>query len=687
MQLLEIVREAYDRGQYLRCYDYGPHIAAGLVKLYYRSLPEPIIHRRFYPALAERVKAPGGIKNLLTCSESKGGLPFTSRILLTRHLIPLLAQVAANQKYNKMTPENLAICVAPSLVRTEDPLMDVTMSRGPVSQILIWGIENVDELAPSVPVRPGKKEMNSKKVPLGQLVNIDDDGDGGGGGEKGDGSKEQQLEGEGGDAPSLPRRAPAVKRAEGSPLSPKFQSAPWTESFGGPLPSSSSQPQPQAQQAQRPVPPIPPIHGIPLSLQPAIVQNVEDPQKQRSPLLIPELDGPLQSQPQPQPQPQQQNLPPTIPPKPAAFSSSPIAITTDTPSIPPTMNTSVGETSDAPKIPTDTSMVNTRSPPAYSTLTSSSPSAPPSSSAPPPPSASSPYLNAKIDSSAVAASVAKFQALAAAAAAAAAASATPGGMGVGRRASSSVMVSGETGMGGKEEMVERGGTRTWRTHTARHLQLPLPLQGRELPGLGEVGTRVTEGTGAGVKGVGGRGLHKARSEIELGGGRRGVGIGELGGAGGMGNVAVRKASFDTRSGVGVDHVRADAESSSAGISPSRSQTWTAQIARASTLTSAAQPRIPRKAKSTVDFHTHSQCPAPAQAASASLSSSSTWPAPGTTTAPARKVIKSKPSLVEELRRVYEEKARGAAVLAEVEVGKRSLGGRARGNTGKGLADI
>ncbi|KAF8475031.1 hypothetical protein BDZ91DRAFT_759117 [Kalaharituber pfeilii] len=173
MQLMEIVREAYDRGQYLRMNDYGPHLAAGLIKLYYRSLPEPLIPRRYYAELSERCRSQEEIKKLLTCHESKGGLPATSRTLLTRHLLPLLTQVTQYAQVNRMTAENLAICISPSLVRSDDPLLDMTVSRGAVCQIIHWGIEHNEELAPALPVRTGKREMNSKKVE--NLIVLDDD--------------------------------------------------------------------------------------------------------------------------------------------------------------------------------------------------------------------------------------------------------------------------------------------------------------------------------------------------------------------------------------------------------------------------------------------------------------------------------------------------------------------------------
>ncbi|RPB28600.1 RhoGAP-domain-containing protein [Terfezia boudieri ATCC MYA-4762] len=333
MQLLEIVREAYDRGQYMRSYDYGPHVAAGLIKLYYRSLPEPLIPKRYYRELPEKCKTPEGIKALLTAHEREGGLPSTSRILLTRHLLPLLAAVAAHSSVNKMTPENLAICVSPSLVRSEDPLMDITISRGSVCQLIKHGVEHIDEVSKGKQtMRQGKRELNTKKD-LGKLIILDDEGDGWevAGKEKGLGGGEQEeippplprrrTEAGGEEQqevpPTLPKRLTTVKGAEGSPLAAERKNNSWNSEFGGPLPialtkpSTSTSPQAsQQQQPSSPVPPMIPIEGIPLSLQPALQPVLANPSFSE-PLIPP----PLSEQPTP-------NLPPIIPPKPTALSTA-----------------------------------------------------------------------------------------------------------------------------------------------------------------------------------------------------------------------------------------------------------------------------------------------------------------------------------------------------------------------------
>lgn len=49
--LLKQVREAYDRGNPVTLSEYGPHLAAVLLKLYLRSLPEPLFTHNLYPLI------------------------------------------------------------------------------------------------------------------------------------------------------------------------------------------------------------------------------------------------------------------------------------------------------------------------------------------------------------------------------------------------------------------------------------------------------------------------------------------------------------------------------------------------------------------------------------------------------------------------------------------------------------
>lgn len=177
---VEILREAFDRAQkYIMWHEkdeavifyrpergqvlsdcmsqtegYGVHAAAGLIKLWYRELRQPIIPKTSYRQLIDLF----GISDksidrqrlieLVSINSEWSLLTETSRLILTKHLLPLLSRVAHFQAWNLMTPHNLATCVAPSLLCGPDPIEDARISsiisRILEAAIVLWD----DTLAP-----------------------------------------------------------------------------------------------------------------------------------------------------------------------------------------------------------------------------------------------------------------------------------------------------------------------------------------------------------------------------------------------------------------------------------------------------------------------------------------------------------------------------------------------------------
>ena len=184
-QTVEILKEAYDRGQKFIVWKEGStalasnhyregighvrveeldhvegyelHVAAGLIKLWYKELREPIFPQSNYQALEKYygdpdvlLEVPQLFTMLIVDDEWSPIGSKTSRQILMMHLLPLLSRVAAFQDRNQMTPENLAVCFAPSLLCGPDPLEDLKMSdivrRILVAMIMHW--EN--DLAPLI---------------------------------------------------------------------------------------------------------------------------------------------------------------------------------------------------------------------------------------------------------------------------------------------------------------------------------------------------------------------------------------------------------------------------------------------------------------------------------------------------------------------------------------------------------
>ena len=128
---------------------YELHVAASLIKLWYKELRGPIFPPSSYQGMEKYYGSPDvplEVPQLLTMlSMEDEWSPIsskTSRQILKLHLLPLLSRVAAFQDRNQMTPENLAVCFAPSLLCGPDPIEDLKMStivrRILVAMIVHW---------------------------------------------------------------------------------------------------------------------------------------------------------------------------------------------------------------------------------------------------------------------------------------------------------------------------------------------------------------------------------------------------------------------------------------------------------------------------------------------------------------------------------------------------------------------
>lgn len=136
---------------------YDLHMAAALIKQWYKDLREPIFPQSCYMALEkfygsysdtkEPLKVPQ-LLDILSDSDKWSPINKTSKNILTMHLLPLLSRVTEFQEWNQMTAYNLAICFGPCLLRGPDPLEDVRIS-GIISRILMAMIMHwKEDLAP-----------------------------------------------------------------------------------------------------------------------------------------------------------------------------------------------------------------------------------------------------------------------------------------------------------------------------------------------------------------------------------------------------------------------------------------------------------------------------------------------------------------------------------------------------------
>ncbi|XP_019889755.1 rho GTPase-activating protein 44 isoform X2 [Ooceraea biroi] len=92
-----------------------PHVIAGALKSYLRELPEPLLTYKLYPEWMAAAKITHNETRLRALWEVLHKLP-PANLENLRFLIKFLAVLTKNQDINKMTPQNIAIVIAPNLI-------------------------------------------------------------------------------------------------------------------------------------------------------------------------------------------------------------------------------------------------------------------------------------------------------------------------------------------------------------------------------------------------------------------------------------------------------------------------------------------------------------------------------------------------------------------------------------------
>ncbi|KAL8874165.1 MAG: hypothetical protein Q9174_000470 [Haloplaca sp. 1 TL-2023] len=181
---VEALKDAYDRGQQFTIWAEGStmlsfpywregageiivdelekkdgfdaHAAAGLIKLWYKELKEPICPPSCYQALRkfygdESLQLqPESLADMLKSNADWTFLSPIAKQILRLHLLPMLSKVTDFKEWNQMAAHNLAICFAPTLLRGSDIEEDMKIT-GIVTRLLGALIENwKTHLAPAL---------------------------------------------------------------------------------------------------------------------------------------------------------------------------------------------------------------------------------------------------------------------------------------------------------------------------------------------------------------------------------------------------------------------------------------------------------------------------------------------------------------------------------------------------------
>ncbi|XP_025415724.1 rho GTPase-activating protein 44-like [Sipha flava] len=100
-----------------------PHIIAGVLKSYLRQLPEPLLTHHLYEEWIAAAKLQTSESRLQAILNVVQKLP-QSNLYNLRYIIKFLAMLTKHQDLNKMSPQNLAIVIAPNLLWTPEDKND-----------------------------------------------------------------------------------------------------------------------------------------------------------------------------------------------------------------------------------------------------------------------------------------------------------------------------------------------------------------------------------------------------------------------------------------------------------------------------------------------------------------------------------------------------------------------------------
>jgi len=125
----------------------APHTVANLLKAYLREMPEPLLtHSRYDAFIAAAGNGTDYNARVTALTPLITSLPATYKKACAM-IFGLLYNIASNAAINSMTPQNLAICIGPTMLRSSaDQLAALTTDAGPANLVFCTIIESYPQL-------------------------------------------------------------------------------------------------------------------------------------------------------------------------------------------------------------------------------------------------------------------------------------------------------------------------------------------------------------------------------------------------------------------------------------------------------------------------------------------------------------------------------------------------------------
>jgi len=112
-------KDTLDKGDDIDLTGINPHSVSGLLKLFLRELPDPLLTFALYQDWIDVIIKYDGEGRIKRIIEIVAKLPMTNKLLLTE-LLRLLGSISQCADVNKMSPANIGIVFGPTLIRKEN---------------------------------------------------------------------------------------------------------------------------------------------------------------------------------------------------------------------------------------------------------------------------------------------------------------------------------------------------------------------------------------------------------------------------------------------------------------------------------------------------------------------------------------------------------------------------------------
>lgn len=159
-----------DFDEYMR----DPHTVAGCLKSYLRELPDPLLTHQHYQAWINAAKIIDSNSRLQAFWQICNSLPKSHHNNL-RYLIKFLAKLSSHSETNKMTPSNISIALAPSLIWSPpaevDDAFGANMAAANLHSLIVEALvsyadwffpEEIEFTSPQISYLPEEKPLNGE---------------------------------------------------------------------------------------------------------------------------------------------------------------------------------------------------------------------------------------------------------------------------------------------------------------------------------------------------------------------------------------------------------------------------------------------------------------------------------------------------------------------------------------------